>query len=87
MVIALFAALVFMGYRIAASARSEFGTLVAAGASFLLGFQALLNLGVVVGVFPVTGLTLPFVSYGGSSIAVSLGLVGAMLGVEREERE
>lgn len=87
LVIVLFVALVLLGYRIAASAKQEFGTFVAAGASFLLGFQALLNLGVVVGVFPVTGLTLPFISYGGSSIAVSLGLVGAMLGVEREARE
>ncbi|MCS7239966.1 MAG: FtsW/RodA/SpoVE family cell cycle protein, partial [Candidatus Bipolaricaulota bacterium] len=58
----------------------------ALGASFLLGFQTFLNLGVVVGVVPVTGLTLPFLSYGGSSVMVSLALVGLILGVARAGR-
>jgi len=55
-------------------------------APFILGFQTLLNLGVVVGVVPVTGLTLPFVSYGGSSLAVTLALAGLLLGVARQTR-
>ncbi len=80
----LLVALVALGYRISRDARDDLGTLLALGASFILGFQTLLNLGVVVGVFPVTGLTLPFISYGGSSLAVSLGLVGILLGVARE---
>ncbi len=82
--ILLFVALVGLGYAIGRDAQDRLGSLLAFGAAFLLGFQALLNLGVVVGVFPVTGLTLPFVSYGGSSLAVSLGLVGILLGVARE---
>ncbi|MGC9530290.1 MAG: putative lipid II flippase FtsW [Candidatus Bipolaricaulaceae bacterium] len=81
--IGLLAALVAMGVRVARQAPDRLGVLYALGVSFILGFQALLNLGVVVGVLPVTGLTLPFVSYGGSSLAVSLALVGLMLGVAR----
>lgn len=84
LLIGLFCALVALGFAVAREAADGLGSLLALGASFLLGFQALLNLGVVVGVFPVTGLTLPFVSYGGSSLAVSLGLVGVILGVARE---
>ena len=64
-------------------APDRLGALYALGASFLLGFQSLMNLGVVVGVLPVTGLTLPFVSYGGSSLTVTLALVGLLLGVAR----
>lgn len=83
LVIALLVSLVLVGLRIAAAAPDRLGTLYALGVSFLFGFQALLNLGVVVGVFPVTGLTLPFISYGGSSLLVSLGGVGLLLGVAR----
>jgi cell division protein FtsW len=60
--------------------------LYAWGASFLLGFQALFNLAVAVGVMPVKGLTLPFLSYGGSSLMVSLILGGLILGVARAGR-
>ncbi len=82
--ISLLAALVFFGCQTARRAPDRLGALYALGASFVLGFQALLNLGVVVGVLPVTGLTLPFISYGGTSLAVSLALVGLILGVARQ---
>jgi cell division protein FtsW len=82
-VLGLLGWLVVLGLRVARSAPDRLGTLYALGASFVLGFQSLVNLGVVVGVLPVTGLTLPFVSYGGSSLAVTLGLVGLLLGVAR----
>lgn len=82
--IALLAWLVVLGFRTAARAPDRLGTLYALGGSFTLGFQTLLNLGVVVGVIPVTGLTLPFVSYGGSSLAVTLALTGLLLGVARQ---
>jgi len=81
--IGLLAWLVGLGVKAAARAPDRLGTLYALGASFMLGFQALMNLGVVVGILPVTGLTLPFVSYGGSSIAVTLALCGLILGVAR----
>lgn len=80
-VIALFATLVALGVMVAMRAGDLLGRLYALGASFLLGFQAFLNLGVAVGILPVTGLPLPFLSYGGSSLAVSLALVGLILGV------
>ena len=82
--IGLLAWLVVLGFRTAARAPDRLGTLYALGSSFILGFQTLLNLGVVVGVVPVTGLTLPFVSYGGSSLAVTLALSGLLLGVARQ---
>ncbi len=75
--------LTWLGFSVARRAPDRLGALYALGASFLLGFQSLMNLGVVVGVLPVTGLTLPFVSYGGSSLTVTLALVGLLLGVAR----
>jgi len=82
----LYVGLVVLGFLVAKRAPDKLGALYALGASFLLGFQTVLNLGVVVGVVPVTGLTLPFLSYGGSSIVVSLALVGLILGVARAHR-
>ncbi|MGB9861209.1 MAG: putative lipid II flippase FtsW [Candidatus Bipolaricaulaceae bacterium] len=84
--LALYVSLVVLGFLVAKRAPDKLGALYAFGASFLLGFQAVLNLGVVVGVVPVTGLTLPFLSYGGSSVVVSLALVGLILGVARASR-
>ncbi len=84
--LALYGSLVVLGFMVARRAPDKLGALYALGASFLLGFQTVLNLGVVVGVVPVTGLTLPFLSYGGSSVMVSLGLVGLILGVARASR-
>ncbi len=85
-VIGLLSVLVVFGFRVARSAPDKLGALYAWGASFLLGFQTLLNLAVAVGVLPVTGLTLPFLSYGGSSLMVSLMLGGLLLGVARASR-
>jgi len=85
-VIGLLGALVVLGFRAARQAPDRLGTLYAWGASFLLGFQALFNLAVAVGVMPVKGLTLPFLSYGGSSLMVSLILGGLILGVARAGR-
>ncbi len=84
--IGLLSLLVALGFRVARRAPDKLGALYAWGASFLLGFQALLNLAVTVGVMPVTGLTLPFLSYGGSSLMVSLMLGGIILGVARAGR-
>ncbi|MEN3011058.1 MAG: FtsW/RodA/SpoVE family cell cycle protein [Candidatus Bipolaricaulaceae bacterium] len=86
LLLALYVALVVLGFQTARRAPDKLGALYALGASFLLGMQTVLNLGVVVGVLPVTGLTLPFLSYGGTSMAVSLGLVGLILGVARAAR-
>lgn len=85
-VMGLLTLLVVWGFQVARKAPDRLGALYAWGASFLLGFQTLLNLAVAVGVAPVKGLTLPFLSYGGSSLMVSLMLGGIILGVARAAR-
>lgn len=82
-VVLLFGLLVFSGFRIAYHAPDLHGTLIAGGATALLGVQAILNMLSVIGLFPITGKPLPFVSYGGSSIMVSLVLVGLIVAVSR----
>jgi cell division protein FtsW len=86
-VIALFVAFAYAGIRTAIRAPDTFGGLMAAGITAWICFQALINIGVVVAVVPVTGITLPFVSAGGSSLTVSLAAVGILLSVSRETVE
>jgi len=78
-VIAALATLVIRGMRIAALASHPFRTLLAAGLSVLLGVQSLLIMGGVLKIVPLTGVTLPFVSYGGSSLLTSFVIVGLLL--------
>lgn len=82
-VIGLYAALVWMGYSIAARAPDRLGMLLASGITFTIAAQAAINLGVATGILPVTGLTLPFISYGGSSLIVSLAMTGILLNIAR----
>jgi cell division protein FtsW len=86
-VIALFVAFAYAGFRTALRAPDTFGGLMAAGITAWICFQALINVGVVVTVVPVTGITLPFVSAGGSSLTVSLAAVGILLSISRETVE
>jgi cell division protein FtsW len=86
-VIGLFVAFAYAGIRTALRAPDTFGGLMAAGVTAWICFQALINIGVVVAVVPVTGITLPFVSAGGSSLTVSLAAVGVLLSVSRETVE
>jgi cell division protein FtsW len=86
-VILLFVAFAYAGIRTAIRAPDTFGGLVAAGITAWICFQALINIGVVVAVVPVTGITLPFVSAGGSSLTVSLAAVGILLSISRETVE
>jgi cell division protein FtsW len=79
----LFAVLVIKGFRVAAQARDVYGRYLALGITLLLGIQALMNAGVVSGLLPTKGLTLPFVSYGGSSLLTSMLAVGMLLSVAR----
>jgi rod shape determining protein RodA len=74
------------GLRIAHRARDFSGTLLAAGLVGLLGFQTLVNLGMNVGIVPVTGLPLPLLSYGGSSLLVSCWLLGLLLNIGTQRR-
>jgi cell division protein FtsW len=83
-VLALFALVAFRGLRIAARHPDAFGSLLAFGLTALIIVQGLLNFGVALGTLPTKGLTLPFVSYGGSAMMISLAEVGVLLGLARE---
>ena len=82
-VIALFAALAYLGARVAVSAEDRFGALIAGGVTAWIAGQALVNMGAVVGLVPVTGVPLPFVSAGGSALVANLFGVGLLLRVAR----
>jgi cell division protein FtsW len=80
-VIATYLAFAYAGLRVALRCRDPFGKRLAAGLTALVCGQALINLAAVLGVAPLTGITLPFVSYGGSSLIVSLASVGVLLNI------
>jgi cell division protein FtsW len=82
-VVAAFAAFAWAGLRIALISRDPFGKALAAGLTLLVCGQAAINLAAVVGIAPLTGVPLPFVSYGGSSLVVVLGAVGVLLNIGR----
>lgn len=82
-VVILFSIILYRGIFIATHCNDLFGKYLSFGIVFQLIFQALLNLMVVVGLIPVTGVTLPFLSYGGSSLLVSMGSVGILLSISR----
>jgi len=80
----LFAIVVARGVRIGIRAKDEFGTYLAMGLTILIGVQVLFNLGVAMGLLPTKGLNLPFISFGGSALVVSLFSVGVLLNISRE---
>lgn len=80
---ALFVAFALIGYRIARGAADLFGSLLALGVTNLVVIQALLHMGVNLALVPPTGLTLPFISYGRSSLIVSLAAAGILMSVAR----
>jgi cell division protein FtsW len=86
-VIGLFVVLAYSGVRIALAAPDTFGALLAAGITAWLCLQAFLNIGVVVALLPITGITLPFISAGGSSLIISFAAVGILLSISRETVE
>ena len=82
-VIALFVCLLLAGMRIAMNCRDKFGALLAAGITVSITVQAFLNMGVVVGILPTTGLPLPFFSAGGTSISITMAAVGILMNISR----
>lgn len=82
-VLGLFAFVAHRGFRIAMSAPDMFGTLLATGITFGLVFQAIYNIAVVTATVPTAGITLPFISYGGSSMVISLASIGLLLSISR----
>lgn len=85
-VISLFVVLVVLGWVVARRAPDHFGQMTAAGITAWLGFQGLINVGGVLGWMPITGITLPFISYGVSSLVVTMGAMGVLLNVTRQGR-
>ncbi len=79
----IFMLFVWRGLHIARHASDLFASLLATGITTLIGLQAFINIGVVTGLLPTKGITLPFISYGGSSIVLSLVSVGILLNVSR----
>jgi cell division protein FtsW len=82
-VLALFLALLYRGFRIAFKSGDPFGQVLAAGLTFWLIFQAFVNIAVVTATIPFTGVPLPFISFGGSSLVASLSAVGVLLSISR----
>lgn len=87
LVMLIFAVLISRGVVIAYRARDEFGMYIASGLTMLFGIQALVNLGVAMGLLPTKGLTLPFISYGGSSLVISFFAVGILLNISKRQPE
>ena len=87
LVVALFVLLAYAGIRTALRAPDTFGALLAAGITAWLCYQAFINIAVVVALLPVTGITLPFISAGGSSLLVSFAAAGVLLSISRETVE
>ena len=82
-VIALFVALVWAGAAIAWRARDTFGFLVASGITIALGFQAAVNIAVVTGSAPTKGIALPFVTFGGTGLCMTMAQIGILLSIAR----
>lgn len=85
-VILLFALLLWRGIRIALGAPDLYGSFVAVGIISMVAIQVMINIGVVSGLIPVTGITLPFLSYGGSSLTLMLMAIGVLLNISRYSR-
>lgn len=76
-------AFIHSGFMVAKRASDRFGSLLAFGITFMIGFQAFINIGVATGVLPATGVTLPLISYGGTSVVVTMAMIGILLNISR----
>lgn len=83
LVLGLFMAFAWRGFWIAAHIEDSYKSYLAFGCTSIIIVQALINMGVAVGVLPVTGITLPFISYGGTSLVITLIIVGILLNMSR----
>lgn len=85
-VVGLFSIILWRGIKIATNAKDAFSKYLSFGMIFQMIFQALMNLMVVIGMIPVTGVTLPFLSYGGSSLLISMVSIGILLNISRDQK-
>lgn len=84
--LALFIFLIYRGIKAAATAPDLFGTMTATGIVALIGLQVIVNVGVVTASLPPTGVSLPFISYGSSSLIIFMGMIGILLNISRQGR-
>ena len=84
-VLALFGAFLFFGLRVAMRCPDRFGSMLAGGITCMIGIQCVLNVAVVIGMVPTTGLPLPFFSAGGTSISDLMCAVAVLLNISREK--
>ncbi len=83
-IVVLLGVVIARALRIAARAEDQFGTLVAAGIAVWFAFQAFVNVGMTIGIMPITGLPLPFISYGGSAAIADMIAIGILQSVHRK---
>lgn len=86
-IICLFIAFIYFGFKLVLQVRDRVGIILGSSVVFVLGFQALLNMGVVLGLLPTKGLNLPFISYGGSSLICNFFGIGLLLSVVKGYRD
>ena len=84
LILLLFALLIIRGYWLALHARDRFGSLIIVGIITLFAFQVFANVAVVTNLFPVTGISLPFFSSGGSALVIQMAEMGLVLGISRQ---
>ncbi|MGG7176152.1 stage V sporulation protein E [Clostridium paraputrificum] len=84
-IIALFLILIWRGVKVSMEARDTYGTLLALGITSVIAVQAIINIAVVTGSMPVTGVPLPFISYGGTSLAITMAAMGILLNISRQK--
>ena len=83
-IIALFVVFVWRGVRIAMRAKDTYGSMLAIGITSIIAVQSIINIAVVTGSMPVTGVPLPFISYGGTSLVINLMAMGILLNISRQ---
>ena len=82
--IGVFAILIWRGMFIAGRAKDQFGKLLAGGIVAFIGMQIIVNLGAMTALFPLTGVPLPFISYGGSALVIDLASIGILLNISKQ---
>lgn len=85
-IIGIYLVILCVGFRIALKGADPFANYLTIGITATLGVQVIVNMGVVLGLFPTKGLTLPFISYGGSSLVLSMASIGILLNISRRQR-